>query len=43
MEKSFEEALYDLVGEYSRKGTSADDLISAMELSIMAIEEQEEE
>lgn len=39
MGKTFEEALADLIGEY-RDTTETDDLISAMEIQIMALKEE---
>ena len=40
---NFEEALNDLISEWSAQGVKADDLISAMELAIMGINDQEQE
>lgn len=39
----FEQELIDLIGKHRDKGVSWDDIISAMEMQMMAAHEQEQE
>lgn len=40
MAKTFEEALADLIDAYIESGTPAEDIISALELTLMAKKEE---
>jgi len=40
MDTEFEEKLMDMISEYQRKGMSSDEIISVLELRIMALNEE---